>query len=323
MTWMPFLCLGTGFVLGLNKWVTSKGEIIDLIINISLVLLMFTIGANIGTSQLIMENLFRIGMNCAVIALMAILCSIICTVIVESTFLHLDEIADKLSVVNSKPIASYEKFNQSSCENQKSTILLWLMPVCVGLGIVAGKMMIKTNISFYLNYFLYFSLTILYTGVGVSLSCNRNVFKYVEILGWRIILISIATFAGSILGGFAASIVLDLPVNIPVMSAAGMSYYSVTGAYMSQVYGAEIGMYGFMVNVMREFFVVMGLPLIIKISKGSAISAGASGDMDTMLVPVTKFAGVELGLVTLITGTILTFAVPFILPILYNLFLII
>ena len=82
-----------------------------------------------------------------------------------------------------------------------------------------------------------------------------------------------------------------------------------------------MGTYGFMVNVMREFLTVLFLPFIVKISKGSPIASGAAGNMDTMLVPVTKFVGPELGLVTLVTGTILTFAVPFILPMLYNLFL--
>ncbi|HWQ77957.1 MAG TPA: LysO family transporter [Anaerovoracaceae bacterium] len=56
------------------------------------------------------------------------------------------------------------------------------------------------------------------------------------------------------------------------------------------------------------------------ISKGSPIAAGAAGNMDTMLVPVTKFVGIELGLVTLITGAILTFLVPLILPFFYGVF---
>ena len=97
-----------------------------------------------------------------------------------------------------------------------------------------------------------------------------------------------------------------------------MSYYSITGAYMTQVYGIEAGTYGFIVNVMREFFTVLLLPLLIKISKGSPIAGGAAGNMDTMLVPVTKFVGKELGLVALITGAILTFSVPFILPFFYG-----
>ena len=89
---------------------------------------------------------------------------------------------------------------------------------------------------------------------------------------------------------------------------------------MTQMYGAEIGTYGFIVNVMREFFTVLFLPILIKISKGSPIAGGAAGNMDTMLVPVTKFVGPELGLIALIIGTILTFIVPVILPILYNFF---
>ena len=60
------------------------------------------------------------------------------------------------------------------------------------------------------------------------------------------------------------------------------------------------------------------MPLLVKISKGSPIAGGAAGNMDTMLVPITKVVGADLGLVTLITGTILTFIVPFLLPFLSN-----
>ena len=83
---------------------------------------------------------------------------------------------------------------------------------------------------------------------------------------------------------------------------------------MTQAYGLEIGTYGFIVNVLREFFTVLLMPLLIKISLGSPIAGGAAGNMDTMLAPVTKFVGVRLGLVTLITGTIFTLLVPIVLP---------
>ncbi len=92
-----------------------------------------------------------------------------------------------------------------------------------------------------------------------------------------------------------------------------MSYYSITGAFMTEAYGLEVGAYGFLVNVMREFLTVL-MPVLVKISKGSPIAGGAAGNMDTMLAPVTKFVGVRLGLVTLVTGTVLTFVVPFLLP---------
>ena len=40
--------------------------------------------------------------------------------------------------------------------------------------------------------------------------------------------------------------------------------------------------------------------------------------MDTMLAPVTKFVGINLSIVTLLTGTVLTFIVPILLPIMSN-----
>lgn len=135
-------------------------------------------------------------------------------------------------------------------------------------------------------------------------------------------MISLAIIIGSILGGVMAGSILGIPVNISVISAGGMGYYSLTGAFMTSKFGIEAGTYGFVVNIMREFFTVLFLPILIKISKGSTIASGGAGNMDTMLMPVTKFVGAELGLVTLITGIILTFTVPIILPILGRIFII-
>ena len=80
-------------------------------------------------------------------------------------------------------------------------------------------------------------------------------------------------------------------------------------------FGIEAGTYGFIVNVSRDVFTVILLPLLSKISKGSPIASGAAGCMDTMLVPVTKTVGPELGMVALISGTVLTFVVPIWLPV--------
>ena len=110
-------------------------------------------------------------------------------------------------------------------------------------------------------------------------------------------------------------------MNWSVMSASGMGYYSLTGAFMTETYGIEAGTYGFIVNVSRDVFTVLLLPVLIRISKGSPIASGAGGCMDTMLVPVSRYVGPELSLVALISGTILTFVVPVWLPIAANILL--
>ena len=129
-----------------------------------------------------------------------------------------------------------------------------------------------------------------------------------------------AIFTGCLAGGLISSFALGVPESWAVISASGMGYYSLTGAFLTESFGIEAGTYGFIVNVSRDVFTVALIPLLRKISKGSPIASGAAGCMDTMLVPVTKAVGPELGMVALISGTILTFVVPVWLPIALTLF---
>ncbi|GAU78444.1 hypothetical protein F3D3_3078 [Fusibacter sp. 3D3] len=231
----------------------------------------------------------------------------------EKLILPLETLREKLYIGD----LDIESKVQSDQAPQKSP-LVFAMPISIILGVALGYFLLSDAQVGLLDFTLAGSLILLYIGVGISLGHNRNVLGYIKLLGFKVIYISIAIFLGSLIGGSLSGLILHVPLSISVMSASGMSYYSITGAFMTQVYGIEAGTYGFVVNVMREFFTVLFLPLLIKVSKGSAIASGAAGNMDTMLVPVTKFVGTELGLVALITGVILTFAVPFILPILYG-----
>ena len=107
-----------------------------------------------------------------------------------------------------------------------------------------------------------------------------------------------------------------MPLKYAVISTSGVGYYSLTGATMLSNFDAEGGVYGFMVNVFRDITTVSLLPLFAKMSKSAPMASGGAGCMDTMLVPITRAMGRELGLIALIVGVILTFAVPVILPIL-------
>ncbi|MCB2310430.1 lysine exporter LysO family protein [Clostridium tagluense] len=315
MTWLPFFCLGAGLLLGIRKLSDNVLKLVDWIINIALIVLMLTIGMNIGINDSVMLNLGTIGINCAVIAISAIAFSVALVLLVEKTILPLDILREKLYAEN---LNVNKEVDIDKEKEKKTSPLVWIMPISIVAGIIVGYFLLSDKQVGLLGYTLMGSLIFLYIGVGISLGTNRKVFGYIKILGFKVVYISIAIFVGSILGGLLSGLVLHVPIHISVISASGMSYYSITGAYMTQGYGIESGTYGFVVNVMREFFTVLLLPLLIRISKGSPIAGGAAGNMDTMLVPVTKFVAAEVGLVALITGVILTFAVPFILPFLYG-----
>lgn len=316
MTWIPFLSLFLGFILGGQKLSKFSLKIIDKGITLTLILLMFIIGASIGINSEVMSKLVIVWFKCAILALLAIAFSVLFIYIVEKTVLPLKEIKEKMN------LNRLNIHNKVTIQEEKGgSHLIWIMPVSILQGIIVGVFILPSDSALVISKVLTFTLVILYIGVGISLGSNRSVFKYLKMLGWKIIFISIAILLGSLVGGIIGGKILNLPYSISVMSVSGMSYYSITGAFMTNAYGIEAGTYGFVVNVMREFFTVLTLPLLTKISSGSPIAGGAAGNMDVMLAPITKFIGAELGLLALITGTILTFLVPFILPLLYQLFL--
>lgn len=314
MILIPFICLGFGIMLGVFVKSNILVKNADKVLTLALFFLMLSIGLGIGLNEAVMKNLGTIGFNCIIISISAIFFSVMFTFFCEKLFLPLKEIDNELQKEN---IDLYSTGIKGDCgTNKDGRSLVWIMPSSLILGVITGILIRGfINPSVVDKTFIFF-LVILYVCVGISQGANRDVFRYVRVLGFRIIWLSVAILLGSLTGGFLAGIILQIPIYISVVASGGMSFYSITGAFMTSEYGLEIGTYGFVVNVMREFFTILLMPLLIKISYGSPIAGGAAGNMDTMLAPVTKFVGVRLGLVALITGTILTFVVPFLLPLL-------
>lgn len=221
---------------------------IDMVINIVIVILMTTIGMNIGINEEIISELGKIGWNCAVISIFGILFSVILTIILEKTILPLEKIKKQLELKN------YENRRDEEVEAGKSLLTI-IIPISVILGVIIGVFFMDKSYEIILNYSLVISLIMLYIGVGIFLGSNLKVLEYVKVIGVKIVLISLAILMGSLLGGAVAGKILGVPENISVISASGMGYYSLTGAFMSK-FGIEAGTYGFIVNIMREFFTV-------------------------------------------------------------------
>lgn len=316
MSIIPFVCLSIGITFGLIVKNEKFFVYSDKISTFALVLLMLVIGLGIGLDKSIVDNFIGIGLNCAVIATAAIIFSVFLTFIIEKTVLPLDKIDYALM---EESIQSHIKEKNSELfkdeEDKKGSNLVWIMPGSIIIGLIAGIFLRSIINPLVTDFFFTAALIVLYICVGISQGANKEVFVYLKLIGFKIIFLPAAILFGSLIGGIVSGIILRLPLYISTTAAAGMSFYSITGAYMTQQYGIEIGTYGFIVNIMREFFTVLTMPLLIKVSPGALIAGGAAGDMDTMLAPITKFVGIRLSLVTLLTGMILTFVVPILLPI--------
>ena len=305
-TYMPFICIAVGAAINWRGLPPKILKIIDGLTNIALLVLMIIIGLNIGTSPEVIGNLGRIGLNCLLISFCAVAFSVILVRICEGTIMPLEEIRVQLAKENNKvvEIEGAKKFDP----------LIVLLPGCIGAGILAGYFVWPDISAQFMDGVLLVTLFFLYLGAGTTLGANKEVFTYIQRLGFRVLIMPVAIFVGCIIGGLVSGPLLDVPMHISVISSTGMSYYSLTGAFMTETYGIEAGTYGFIVNVFRDVYTVGLLPIWVKISKGSPIASGGCSCMDSMLIPVTRAVGPELGMVALISSTILTFFVPVWLP---------
>ncbi|MFR1725179.1 lysine exporter LysO family protein [Emergencia timonensis] len=311
-TIMPFACMGLGLLIGFQKLPQAAYRAVDWVTTISLVILMITIGGNVGTNEEVIAEIGTVGFNCLATCLCAIVGSVLFCLFIEKTVLPLEEYS-QMQLDDSEGSA---RLSVDSDEKKGIDPILILIPVSVLAGAFGCYFFMPKTKVFLLDYALWTSLVILYTSVGIGMGQNKSVFRYIKMVGFKIIYLVLGVWVGSMAGGAVAALLTGMPLKYAVISASGVGYYSMTGATMLSSFGPEAGVYGFMINVFRDFFTVLLLPVLGRVSKSAPIASGAAGNMDSMLVPVTKVVGRELGLVALIVGIVLTFGVPVILPIL-------
>ncbi|HKM28739.1 MAG TPA: lysine exporter LysO family protein [Anaerovoracaceae bacterium] len=318
-TIMPFACLGIGALVGFQNLPDKVYKVVDIITTIALIVLMVTIGGNVGTNEEVIAKIGIVGVNCLVTCLCAILFSVIFCLIIEKTILPLDKYSELQLDDDEAKAMDAATDDKSATQDKKLDPILIIIPISVIAGAFGCYFFMPENMTFILTYTLWTSLVILYTSVGIGLGQNKNIFRYLKKVGFKILYLVAGVYLGSMAGGAVASLFTSIPFKYAVIAASGAGYYSMTGATMLSAFGAEAGVYGFMINVFRDFFTVLLIPILMRVSKSAPIASGAAGNMDTMLVPVTRAVGRELGLVALIVGVIVTFGVPVILPILCNL----
>lgn len=102
--------------------------------------------------------------------------------------------------------------------------------------------------------------------------------------------------------------------------AFGMGWYSFTGPYLARVAGPEAGVYGLLVNFLREQLTYVAAPLLAKrFSKIGVLAVGGATTMDNTLPVYTALYGSTFAIYAFTNGVVLTLATPVIVPAVYSL----
>lgn len=187
--------------------------------------------------------------------------------------------------------------------------------VVLSAGILAGLFIMPDSIYANTGLLMDIGLCLLLFFVGIDLGNNKELFKNLKTVGFRVLIVPIATIIGSLLGGIVCSFIFNLDVFGSLAIASGMSWYTLSAIIITPV-SAELGTIAFLTNVFREILAFVFIPIIAKrIGYLETIAAGAAISMDTGLPLITKNTNQEVALISFISGVIISLSVTVLVPI--------
>lgn len=105
-------------------------------------------------------------------------------------------------------------------------------------------------------------LNLLMLLVGVSVGMHRGLLDRLRQYHIKVLIIPFGVVAGSILGGFAAGLLLGLPIWKGAAVASGLGWYSLGGVMLTELAGPTLGGMAFLSNLMRELLSFFSIPWI-------------------------------------------------------------
>ena len=190
---------------------------------------------------------------------------------------------------------------------KQSVIYLAFFALGIALAIpeLVPSFFIENDLSKWTLYLLLFF-------VGIQIGTNKNILNVTKSVGFKIMLVPLATTIGTFAGAIAISFLLNERSITDCLSVgAGFAYYSLSSIIITEYRGAELGTIALLANIIREFFVLLLAPWIVKyFGKLAPICAGGATTMDTTLPIIIRYSGSDYVIIALFHGIIIDFSVP-------------
>ena len=184
-------------------------------------------------------------------------------------------------------------------------LLVFALGIMLAITGFIPSYFVENDISKWILYLLLFF-------VGIQIGTNKNIFKVTKSVGFKIMLVPLATTIGTFVGAIIISVFLsERSITDCLSVGAGFAYYSLSSILITEYRGAELGTIALLANIIREFFVLLLAPWIVKyFGRLAPICAGGATTMDTTLPIISKYAGSDFIVVAIFHGIIIDFSVP-------------
>lgn len=128
------------------------------------------------------------------------------------------------------------------------------------------------------------------------------------------LIICVFTMLSTLLAGGVGAWLLDLPINQGLAVVSGFGWYSLSGIILSDLGFPLLGTTAFLLDIAREVFALMLIPLLAKINNHCGVGYSGATAMDFTLPMLGKFHGAAIIPTAIASGFVLSMLVPVFIP---------
>ena len=312
-----------GFLFGL----LLKGRVklpTSAITMVSICLLLFILGLEIGGNDELLGNLPTMGLTALIVTVLAVLGS----VVLARLFTKKEEMAGggapraeasggaqaaeagaQAAETNGTPAG------EAPAEGLRDSLIIVGCFVAGVLVALAGWLPEDLPMGEITKWGLY----VLLVCVGFGLGMDEGFFASLKTLPVRSLLLPLVTIVGSLAGGLLAWWVVSLMhTTAPGLAdtlavTSGFGYYSLSSVLLDEARGPMIATIALASNLLRELLTLLTAPLLRRwFGPYAVIASGGATSMDTTLPVAVRYGGSRYAPVSIYHGFFLTVAVPFI-----------
>ena len=222
----------------------------------ALMILIVTLGINLGANDEVVSSLGQIGLAALVITVLAMAGSLLCLTLLRRFVLKLDHYGLPRG---SEAAREEEAHHGGRADNS----LTFIIVIAVVLGMLAGRFVLPAAVTAHCGTVISFGLYLLLFMVGMDMGKQGTLLADIKTAGFQVLLVPVAVCAGSLAFAALAGLVLPLGVKDSMAAASGLGWYSLAPTLLAP-YSLSVSAVAFLSNVMREIFAIITIPIVAK-----------------------------------------------------------
>lgn len=272
----------------------------------ALLLLIFTLGAELGANEEIVASLGVIGLNAFPITAAAMAGSLLAVHILRKYILKLDK--------HGQPAGSAQTQEKHGEKVKVDHTLTLLIVFTVAFGMVLGHFVLPDALAVHCGQIIQLGLYLLLFLVGLDLGRQEGMLSSVRQAGLRVVLVPLAVMIGTFTVTALAGLLLPLGPKDCMAAAAGFGWYSLAPTLLAP-YSLTVSATAFLSNVLHELFAIVLAPIVAqRFGYIETVALPGAAAMDTVLPVVVSATDQRMAIYSFTSGVILSLSVPLFIP---------